>query len=310
MNKIFKRIWNAKKGCVVAVHEAAGCGQTRGIKKAVAAVVVGTLISASGTAFAVPEYQSADIDSAQSGTEFWTIMVSGNAPLDIDDGYTQYVKYLDNNGNWAQVDLTNGYLLSDEAYNYAYLPDYATHSTKDQHLLSGAIMHANGDASSIGFNIIYKTFTNDGTLYAVGGSSSDIYGFYQTVGNFVNNSALIATAGTGSSAIGFYSAGGTFTNQSGGTITATGSEKSIGMELDAGLANEGTINATGGSGASAYGIYVKGTVTNSGEIISNGGSYTTAAGIYSYKAAWTNTGKITATSDSAHGIDFYYGSVY
>lgn len=53
MNRIYKRIWNAARGCWVVVSEAAGIGQTRGCgKKAVAAVVVCLMAGMSGGAWA------------------------------------------------------------------------------------------------------------------------------------------------------------------------------------------------------------------------------------------------------------------
>lgn len=53
MNRIYKRIWNAARGCWVVVSEAAGIGQTRGCgKKAVAAAVVCLMAGMSGGAWA------------------------------------------------------------------------------------------------------------------------------------------------------------------------------------------------------------------------------------------------------------------
>lgn len=53
MNKVFKRIWNAARGCWVVVSEAAGVGQTRGCgKKAAVAAVVCLMAGMSGGAWA------------------------------------------------------------------------------------------------------------------------------------------------------------------------------------------------------------------------------------------------------------------
>lgn len=77
MNRIYKRIWNAARGCWVVVSEAAGIGQTRGCgKKAVAAVVVCLMAGMSGGAWATggvtPEPVDTDLPDPDKPEDFST----------------------------------------------------------------------------------------------------------------------------------------------------------------------------------------------------------------------------------------------
>lgn len=63
MNRIYKRIWNAARGCWVVVSEAAGIGQTRGCgKKAAVAAVVCLMAGMSGGAWATGGVTSDPVD--------------------------------------------------------------------------------------------------------------------------------------------------------------------------------------------------------------------------------------------------------
>lgn len=63
MNRIYKRIWNATRGCWVVVSEAAGIGQTRGCgKKAAVAAVVCLMAGMSGGAWATGGVTSDPVD--------------------------------------------------------------------------------------------------------------------------------------------------------------------------------------------------------------------------------------------------------
>ena len=77
MNRIYKRIWNAARGCWVVVSEAAGIGQTRGCgKKAVAAAVVCLMAGMSGGAWATggvtPEPVDTDLPDPDKPEDFST----------------------------------------------------------------------------------------------------------------------------------------------------------------------------------------------------------------------------------------------
>lgn len=77
MNRIYKRIWNAARGCWIVVSEAAGIGQTRGCgKKAVAAAVVCLMAGMSGGAWATggvtPEAVDTDLPDPDKPEDFST----------------------------------------------------------------------------------------------------------------------------------------------------------------------------------------------------------------------------------------------
>lgn len=328
MNRIYKRIWNAARGCWVVVSEAAGIGQTRGCgKKAVAAAVVCLMAGMSGGAWATggvtPEPVDTDLPDPDKPEDFSTKW-SGDFTPEMNNIYLTGPKRIEVKYENEKTKLFSGPLLSSlkgmhlqahqslvnlgSTYGIAgNFENKGRYYTGSQTLSNSDHEHASGttellDASYPG------TFDNYGTVF------SGANGFKVGYGCFINEATGVikAIAWPNNDAYSFVLTGkGKLTNA--GRITTSEDEilqntpiknasafLQSGGELD--NVNGGVLEAIGGTtsqGGPAYTL-TEGVLTNSA-----GGSIVVVAGGTSFLN--DSTGKFD--TDAGVGFKFEGGTI-
>lgn len=328
MNRIYKRIWNAARGCWVVVSEAAGIGQTRGCgKKAVAAAVVCLMAGMSGGAWATggvtPEPVDTDLPDPDKPEDFSTKW-SGDFTPEMNNIYLTGPKRIEVKYENEKTKLFSGPLPSSlkgmhlqahqslvnlgSTYGIAgNFENKGRYYTGSQTLSNSDHEHASGttellDASYPG------TFDNYGTVF------SGANGFKVGYGCFINEATGVikAIAWPNNDAYSFVLTGkGKLTNA--GRITTSEDEilqntpiknasafLQSGGELD--NVNGGVLEAIGGTtsqGGPAYTL-TEGVLTNSA-----GGSIVVVAGGTSFLN--DSTGKFD--TDAGVGFKFEGGTI-
>jgi hypothetical protein len=328
MNRIYKRIWNAARGCWVVVSEAAGIGQTRGCgKKAVAAAVVCLMAGMSGGAWATggvtPEPVDTDLPDPDKPEDFSTKW-SGDFTPEMNNIYLTGPKRIEVKYENEKTKLFSGPLPSSlkgmhlqahqslvnlgSTYGIAgNFENKGRYYTGSQTLSNSDHEHASGttellDASYPG------TFDNYGTVF------SGANGFKVGYGCFINEArgVIKAIAWPNNDAYSFILTGkGRLTNA--GRITTSEDEilpntpiknasafLQSGGELD--NVNGGVLEAIGGTtsqGGPAYTL-TEGVLTNEA-----GGSIVVVAGGTSFLNG--STGKFD--TDAGVGFKFEGGTI-
>lgn len=328
MNRIYKRIWNAARGCWVVVSEAAGIGQTRGCgKKAVAAVVVCLMAGMSGGAWATggvtPEPVDTDLPDPDKPEDLSTKWAGDFTP-EMNNIYLTGLKRIEVKYENGKTKLFSGPLPSSlkgmhlqahqslvnlgSTYGIAgNFENKGRYYTGSQTLSNSDHEHASGttellDASYPG------TFDNYGTVF------SGANGFKVGYGCFINEATGVikAIAWPNNDAYSFVLTGkGKLTNA--GRITTSEDEilqnnpiknasafLQSGGELD--NVNGGVLEAIGGTtsqGGPAYTL-TEGVLTNEA-----GGSIVVVAGEKSFLNG--STGKFD--TDAGVGFKFEGGTI-
>ena len=231
MNRIYKRIWNAARGCWVVVSEAAGIGQTRGCgKKAVAAAVVCLMAGMSGGAWATggvtPEPVDTDLPDPDKPEDFSTKW-SGDFTPEMNNIYLTGPKRIEVKYENEKTKLFSGPLPSSlkgmhlqahqslvnlgSTYGIAgNFENKGRYYTGSQTLSNSDHEHASGttellDASypgtfdnygTVGFKVGYGCFTNEatGVIKAIAWPNNDAYSFVLTGKGKLTNAGRITTS--------------------------------------------------------------------------------------------------------------------
>lgn len=302
MNRIYKRIWNAARGCWVVVSEAAGIGQTRGCgKKAAVAAVVCLMAGMSGGAWATGGVTSDPVDPDFSFvltgkgklTNAGRITTSEdeilqNTPIKNASAFLQSGGELDNvNGGVLEAiggttsqggpayTLTEGVLTNEAGGSIVVVAGGTS-------FLNDSTGKFDTDAG-VGFKFEGGTINNKGQIDINQSGNPMNQAFVQTGGELTNSGILNSKCGNEYFAYGYSLLGGTLTNTADGIINAVGKvgeEDTVGSNKLKEFAainvsnifdNYGTVNAMGKGYGSGMLIDIGGVLNNHGRLTVDGG---------------------------------------